>query len=217
MANRLKAARQLAKKNNMEFRNDYVKRYNEKVNPHSFKEGQLVYLHRPEMVKINPKIQSEWFGPFVILSMVGEHNSLIQDLASRRTKFVNCNRLRAYNLTSEEWKKFKFKLAKQVTSEGEGQSTNQQATNQQNSAHAVAPIDYALFDRDSDIVVLTPNSRPQPKVLKVEGPSLEETVSEDTIGEQVQEANNGESSTNILTGMGNQLMKLVSPPKKGPK
>ena len=53
MANRLKAARQLAKRNNMEFRNDYVKRYNEKVNPHSFKEGQLVYLHRPEMVKIN--------------------------------------------------------------------------------------------------------------------------------------------------------------------
>ena len=87
----------------------------------------------------------------------------------------------------------------------------------QNSAHAAAPIDYALFDRDSDIVVLTPNSRPQPKVLKVEGPNLEETVSEETIGEQVQEANYGESSTNILTGMGNQLMKLVSPPKKKPK
>ena len=126
MANRLKAAGQLAKKNNMDFRNDYIKRYIDKVNTHSFKEGQLVYLQRPEMVKINPKLQSEWFGPFVILSMVGEHNSLIQDLASCRTKFVNCNRLRAYNLTSEEWKKFKFGLARQDS--GDMHSTDQQTS-----------------------------------------------------------------------------------------
>ena len=89
MANRLKAARQLAKKTNMSFREDYVKRYNSRVVPHSFKERQLVYLHRPELVKINPKIVSDWFGPFVVLSMVGEANCLIQDLANRRTKFVN--------------------------------------------------------------------------------------------------------------------------------
>ena len=226
MANRLKAARQLAKKNNMEFRNDYIKRYNEKVNPHNFKEGQLVYLHRPEMVKINPKLQSEWFGPFVILSMVGEHNSLIQDLASRRTKFVNCNRLRAYNLTSDEWKNFKFKLARQ--SAEDGHSTIQRTANKPDSANATAPVDYALFDRDSDIVVLTPHSRPQPKVLKVEQRDAEAIVSEETATDPVQPIDHeGESSTriftdnetspNLLSGMGHQLMKLVSPPKKGQK
>ena len=226
MANRLKAARQLAKKNNMEFRNDYIKRYNEKVNPHNFKEGQLVYLHRPEMVKINPKLQSEWFGPFVILSMVGEHNSLIQDLASRRTKFVNCNRLRAYNLTSDEWKNFKFKLARQ--SAEDGHSTIQRTANKPDSANATAPVDYALFDRDSEIVVLTPHSRPQPKVLKVEQRDAEAIVSEETATDPVQPIDHeGESSTriftdnetspNLLSGMGHQLMKLVSPPKKGQK
>ena len=226
MANRLKAARQLAKKNNMEFRNDYIKRYNEKVNPHNFKEGQLVYLHRPEMVKINPKLQSEWFGPFVILSMVGEHNSLIQDLASRRTKFVNCNRLRAYNLTSDEWKNFKFKLARQ--SAEDGHSTIQRTANKPDSANATAPVDYALFDRDSDIVVLTPHSRPQPKVLKVEQRDAEAIVSEEPATDPVQPIDHeGESSTriftdnetspNLLSGMGHQLMKLVSPPKKGQK
>ena len=108
MGNRLKAARQLAKKNNMNFRNDYVKRFNSKVDPHNFQEGQLVYLHRPELIKINPKLQSEWFGPFVILSKIGESNCLIQDLANRKTKFVNTNRLRAFNLTIDDWKKFKI-------------------------------------------------------------------------------------------------------------
>ena len=210
MANRLKAARQLAKANNMDFRNDYIKRYNAKVDPHSFKEGQLVYLHRPEMIKINPKIQSEWFGPFVILSMVGEHNSLIQDLASRRTKFVNCNRLRAYNLTSEEWKSFKFKLTKDDNNEMGGHKDAQPA--KQTTAIATAPTDYALFDRDSDIVVLTPHSRPMPKVLKVEDQSFNEIVSEQAADEQ----DDGGESTSLIKGMGNQLMKLVSP-KKGAK
>ena len=63
MAERL----QLAKMNNRSFRDDYIKGYNSKVVPHSSKEGQLIYLQRPELVKINPKIVLDWFGPFVIL------------------------------------------------------------------------------------------------------------------------------------------------------
>ena len=70
MGKRLQIARELAKSNNMDFRDDYVKRFNKSVEPHNFREGMMVYLYQPEQIKINPKLQSPWFGPFVILTMI---------------------------------------------------------------------------------------------------------------------------------------------------
>ena len=218
MANRLKAARQLAKKNNMSFRDDYVKRYNSKVVPHSFKEGQLVYLHRPELVKINPKIVSDWFGPFVILSMVGEANCLIQDLANRRTKFVNTNRLRPYNLTSSDWKKFKL-----LDKESGGSKVTNALPNPDNEIGDTG--NYALFEPSNEVVVLTPEAAPKPIPIKqeqlpssssvVERPQVEDNVSTtDQIAEE-QAASGGKSS--FISGMAGELLSLVSPGKKSSK
>ena len=78
------------------------------------------------------------------------------------------------------------------------------------------PVDYALFDRDSEVVVLTPNSKPEPKVLKVEQPDADTIVSEGAQSEQLPIDNEGES-TNLFTDMGDQLMKLISPTRKGKK
>ena len=59
-------------------------RYGHNVKPHEFQEGMLVFLHRPDLVMVNPKLTTEWFGPFVILSMVNEHNALIQELSNKK-------------------------------------------------------------------------------------------------------------------------------------
>ena len=72
----------------------YKKTFDEKVNPESFKEGDLCYLHSPEMIKINKKLQSPFLGPYVILSRVNDHNVVIQNLETKRSKFVHLNRLR---------------------------------------------------------------------------------------------------------------------------
>ena len=175
---RLKAARDLAKSNNMKFRESYASKFNEKVKPHSFKEGQLVYLHRPEMIKINPKISSPWFGPMVILSMIGKHNALIQELSNRRTKFVNVNRLRAYTSSIAEWYKFKLTRSTDKADSAKAQPTMQSGADKNESAHAPAQPDYAIFERDSEIVHLNPEVQPRPKIIKTEPQDDFDTVSE---------------------------------------
>ena len=112
LVNRLKMARKLAKSNNMDFREDYQKRFDKNVKPHDFQKGMLVFLHRPDQLKINPKIQSPWFGPFVILEMINLTNALIQELSNKKTWFVNVNRLRKYDHTIAEWRNFKLTLDK---------------------------------------------------------------------------------------------------------
>jgi hypothetical protein len=169
MGNRLKMARQLAQSNNMAFREDYVKRFNSKVSPHEFKEGMLVYLHRPDMVKVNPKLQSPWFGPFVILAMIGDHNCLIQELSNKKTKFVNVNRLRAYNNSIAEWNNFKLTLDQNK----KGKIADMQKPDENIKCTANADADataprFAEFERDNDVVILNPEVVPIPKTIKVE-------------------------------------------------
>ena len=77
----------------MKFREDYEKKFNEKVVPHEFSGEHLVYLHRPELLKFEKNLTSPWFGPHQILVII-YNNALIQDLGSKRTRFVNLNRLR---------------------------------------------------------------------------------------------------------------------------
>ena len=65
--------------------------------------------------------------------------------------------------------------------------------------------------------MLTPNSKPQPKVLKVEQPDADTIVSEGAQPDPVQPIDDEGESTNTFTDVGTQLMKLVSPTKKGYK
>ena len=94
LVKRLQIARELAIKNNLEYRLNYKKYFDDKVTPESFKEGDLCYLHSPELVKINRKIRSPFLGPYVVQSRISDHNVVIQNLKTSRTKFVNINRLR---------------------------------------------------------------------------------------------------------------------------
>ena len=137
MGKRLQIARKLAKSNNMDFRDDYVKRFNKSVEPHDFREGMMVYLHRPEQLKINPKLQSPWFGPFVILTMNLQANALIQEIANMKTKFVNVNRLRAYNASIADWTKYRNK--NKNTSENADMQQEKNGSDDLASAHATAP------------------------------------------------------------------------------
>ena len=52
LARRLQFAWKLAVKNNMKFREKYKEKFDKKVIPHQFSWDHLVYLHRPELVKL---------------------------------------------------------------------------------------------------------------------------------------------------------------------
>ena len=179
MGLRLKMARELAKRNNMNFRSDYVKRFNKTVKPHEFKEGMLVLLHRPDLVTVNPKISKEWFGPFVILALVHKTNALIQDLANRKTKFVNVNRLRHYENSIKDWNKFRVILEgdeDQSANENEkkkGVSRTKQKVHNAPAATALQPTKFAEFSADNEIVCLNPETTPVPKI------AIKEEVAED--------------------------------------
>ena len=213
MLNRLKAARQLAKKNNMEFRDDYVKRFNEKVKPHTFGNGQLVYLFRPELLKINPKLMTPWFGPFVILSMIGDTNALIQDLESRRTKLVNTNRLKHYDISTEQWAK--LKISKNTPSKP---ATHPPSGQPEKVTNTIARPSVVEFQADNEVTILTPDSiaLPKPSV------KLEVTDSSTTSSEEDNDIPTGNgslidysSATSLptFTDVAKTLTDMVIPPK----
>ena len=95
---RLQVARKVAIDNNVQYRTQYKNTYDKSVKESEWKPGMLVWLHSPELLKINQKIRTAFAGPFVILSLISRHNVLIQHLKSHKTKMVNVNRLRVYNL-----------------------------------------------------------------------------------------------------------------------
>ena len=71
----------------------------------TFMEGTLCWLHQPEQLKINPRLCSPFFGPWVFLSLVGDTNAVIQHLANKKTRYVNINRLHHYNLQNKDFGK----------------------------------------------------------------------------------------------------------------
>jgi hypothetical protein len=214
LGNRLKMARQLAKSNNMAFREDYVKKFNSKVKTHTFQEGMLVYLHRPELVKINPKLQSPWFGPFVILAMIGQHNSLIQELSNKKTKFVNVNRLRAYNNSIQEWNSFKLTL--NANNKNKLDADIKPDKKIKCTADDTAPK-FAEFDFDNEVVILNPEVQPIPNIIKVEPEEIEASVEPENATDQEHEAA-APHPTGIDQGkpesLTDTLVRLVSPKKK---
>ena len=184
MALRLKLARKLAKENNMKFREDYRKRFNQKVDLHDFKEGMVVLLHRPEQIKVNPKIQSPWFGPYLILSMIGTSNALIQDIGNKKTRFVNTNRLREYNSTIAEWEKGQAQKSKKKNKSVDAQD-EEKGDNNHFEAKAGPPLRWTDFDLDNDVAILNPEALathrpiPDPPHIKEEIEGGTESVAEE--------------------------------------
>ena len=185
MALRLKLARKLAKENNMKFREDYRQRFNKKVDLHDFKEGMVVLLHRPEQVKINPKIQSPWFGPYLILSMIGSTNALIQDIGNKKTRFVNTNRLRAYNSTIAEWEKGQAQKAKKKNANLDAQ-TEKKGDNDHFENKAGPPLKWTDFDLDNDVAILNPEAVATHKPIQ-DPPGIKEELEEanESVSEEV--------------------------------
>lgn len=98
---RLQLARKIALDNNASYRADYKKKFDAKVTPIQWQEGMLVFLHSPESQKVNRKVSIPWVGPYVILTVINHHNVVIQHLETRRTKVVNVNRLKPYNMETK--------------------------------------------------------------------------------------------------------------------
>ena len=161
---RLQVARKLAKENNMHYREGY-KAYKDKKNgvPINWQEGTLVWLHSPELIKVNPKIQSPFAGPFVILRVVSEHNVLIQHLASKRTKMVNCARLRRYALDTKN-------LSKGVENSQTAEDTVNDSLSSSSSPERETPEqEYLEVEKHPDIIELNPHDpAPLPIPIKEE-------------------------------------------------
>ena len=100
LVQRLQTARKLAVANNLEYRSKYKKYFDSKIKPIDIKEGDLCYLHSPEMLKINRKIQSPFLGPYLLLHRVSHHNVVIQHLKTHKTKLVHIGRIRKAGIPS---------------------------------------------------------------------------------------------------------------------
>ena len=165
---RLQIARKLARDNNMKYRSDYKDYHDSKNgNPYNWVEGQMVWLHSPELVKVNPKIVSPYVGPFVILSVVSDHNVLIQHLQSKRTKMVNVRRLRPYNV---ETKNLGRQSAEDVLNPIKESSLNSSGEEQSSNP------EYLEIEGFPDVEILNPlDPPPQPIPVKVEQDSVPES------------------------------------------
>ena len=76
-----------------------------------------------------------------------------------KTKFVNINRLRAYNDTIAEWNKYKNKNKK--TTENADMQQEKKGSDNLANAHATAPR-WAEFDVDNEVTLLNPEVDPVP-------------------------------------------------------
>ena len=168
LLNRLKIARKLAEENNMKYRASYKEYFDSKVVPEAFPEGTLVLLHQPELLKINPKIQSPFMGPFLVQSVVSEHNVVIQNLETKKTKLVNINRLRKIT---------KLPTLKSPTVQSSVPVKNNAAdaaSKNASSPDSENERGYISIEQGGDIIVMNPEAPPPlPKTIKTEKSSPE--------------------------------------------
>lgn len=176
---RLQFARNLAYKNNMEFKDKYKTYFDAQVNKKDFPPGCLVWLYSPDRIKVNPKICSPFFGPFVVLERVGDTNCVIQHLTNKKTKFVNINNLRRYDVSNSHHLK-----RNTITPEEHVKENADNKAENRNKGRATPPPQPSEYDVSSEIVILNPND-PVPKpipLLKEEVPDTNASSNPDFSG-----------------------------------
>ena len=162
---RLEKTRRLAKQNNLIYRTKYAKDYDKKIKYYKVTEGDVVLLHRPEMIKINPKISSPFDGPYVVLQVVGQQNVLIQHLHNHKTRYVNVNRIK--KLLSAD---MQFETHSSQTSRKRNGSTDVEAPETPKRIRTFEE-EGVTVDLDPDVVVLSPDhevERHRPIPVKTE-------------------------------------------------
>ena len=164
---KLQFARNLAVQNSRKFQEIYTKKFNSKVVPKNFQVGMLVFAHLPELVKRNPKLTSPWFGPYVILELFNDsktkhdHCALIQQLDTKKTKFLNLNRLRHFKASISDWQKY--------NQQTKNPDTVQQPEEKSDVSNKQSTAQYMEFSHDGDVTILNPQDPPPaPIPLKVE-------------------------------------------------
>ena len=96
LVKRLQKIRQLAIKNNIIYRDMYIKNFNKNVKEVEFSPGMLVWLYAPQKRKLNRKIEYFYFGPYLVESTT-ETNAMVRDLQTGKTLFVHKEKLRPYH------------------------------------------------------------------------------------------------------------------------
>ena len=152
--------------------------------------------------------------------MIGQANALIQEIANRKTKFVNVNRLRAYNASIAEWAKYKNK--DKNASENADMQQEKNGSDNLDSAIATAPR-FAEFDVDNEVTLLNPELDPVPRPcpdIKVEGEELETSVDTQTPDNEAPTSNldpiPSTSKTNRRESLLETATKMFSPTKNKP-
>jgi hypothetical protein len=147
--------------------------------------------------------------------MIGQNNSLIQELSNKKTKFVNVNRLRAYNNTIQEWNSFKLTLSSDK--QKKMLETDTEPDKKIKCTAAATAPKFAAFDSDNEIVLLNPEVQPIPNIIKVEPNNLDESVEAEVPTAEQHEA---AAPPPTVIGQGkpesftDTLVKMISPKKK---
>ena len=186
--NRLKLARKLAYENNISYQEAYKNQYDKTVKEVEFQEGQLVWLHRPELAKVNRKISREYDGPYVIVSLPNATNAVIQCLKSHKTRVVHRLRIKHFrgHLPSNATLR-KANTAATTAAASDASDADTRTLQDASTADKIAQTPKNADSRpefmrieDDDIVVLNAHETPpRPIPVKVETPTKEVQIKEE--------------------------------------
>ena len=186
--NRLKIARKLAYDNNISYQDAYKNQYDKNVKEMEFQEGQLVWLHRPELAKVNKKIAREFDGPYVIISLPNSTNAVIQCLKSHKTRVVHRLRLKHFKgqLPSKVMNKDDAAVA---AAAGNADSDTPELQNARVAKNAEFTKNAdsrpgCIRIEEEDVVILNANDPPPiPIPVKVETPEKEVIVKKEIVSD----------------------------------
>ena len=113
---RIKETQELAKKNNMDFRDSYMARFNDAREKHTFESGDLVMLHSPlqalrsqrrsRLPDLNFKLARPWVGPARVVHVDTKNPGVVIEFcpsSNIKGKFkAHSDRLKAYYLAQNE-------------------------------------------------------------------------------------------------------------------